>query len=319
MMRLLVAVSRFFFAPADATELGLCRLLFFAGLLASRLPARAQDWGRVPERFYRPVGLFDWLNLPVLRADALRAMEVAWWFALLFAAAGFFTRASTVAALLLGAYLLGLPNNFGKVGHGDQLTVLIMLILALSRCGDAVSIDALLARRSTPASPAPPARSPARSGEYHWPVRMVWVLMAAIFCSAGTTKLLRVGPAWVTSDSFAITLQQAHYGLNRPPTNFGLRVAQVPWLCHVIAGGSLLLELAFPLALLGRRPRAIIVPAALAMQLGIGLMMGIWFTPFLFGHLFFVPWKHIGSAAGPRCLGPGRRFSVLRQAHAGSH
>jgi hypothetical protein len=279
----------FWFRRARSIELGICRAIFFAGLLVSRLPARAHDWGHVPERFSKPIGLFDLLNLPVLKTDAMKALEIAWWVALLLSAAGLFTRVSTVVALLLGAYLLGLPNNFGKVGHGDQMTVFIMLILALSRCGDGFSLDSRIARRSQ----AHASAVGSASGDYRWPVRMVWVLMSLVFCSAGITKLIRVGPAWVTSDSFSITLQQAHYGLNRPPTDIGLWIANRPWLCHAIAGGSLLLELAFPLALLHRWLRAVIVPLTFLMQFGIGLLMGIWFTPFVFGYLFWVPWGRL--------------------------
>jgi hypothetical protein len=302
--RLAARWQLFWFRRASPVGLAICRILFFAGILISRLPARAHDWGRVPERFYKPIGLFDLLNLPVLPTNALKAAEIVWWVALLLSAVGLFTRVSTVAALLLGAYLLGLPNNFGKVGHGDQMTVLIMLILALSRCGDALSIDRWIATSRTNAARS--AVGPARwSGDYRWPVRMVWVLMALIFCSAGVTKLVRVGPAWVTSDSFSITLQQAHYGLNRPPSDIGLWIANRPWLCHAIAGGSLLLELAFPLALLHRWLRAVIVPATFLMQLGIGLLMGIWFTPFLFGYLFWLPWDGLVRTrpSEPRSMG----------------
>ena len=66
---------------------------------------------------------------------------------------------------------------------------------------------------------------PAASPDYRWPIRMVWVLMAAVLCSAGATKLIRSGLEWVTSDNFAVMLQQAHYGLKRPGTSMGLWVA----------------------------------------------------------------------------------------------
>ena len=285
--------SAFWFTPEKPQALGLCRVIFAGGLLLSRLGARSAEWGDLPQRFYIPVWLLDVLNLPLLRMHTVRAMVIAWWIALLMAAIGSFARTSMLVALVLGAYLLALPSSFGKVGHGDQMTVLIMLILALSRCGDAYSLDAWFARRRGYPPPAP-------SADYRWPIRMVWVLMAAVFCSAGATKLTRSGLEWITSDTFALMLQRAHYGLERPGTSIGLWVAQHPALCHVMAAGALCLELFFPFALLGRWARAVIVPMTFAMQLGIGLLMGIWFTPFLFGYMFWVPWGRVLERAATR-------------------
>ena len=111
--------------------------------------------------------------------------------------------------------------------------------------------------------------------------------------TTGATKLVRSGLEWVTSDNFATMLRQAHYGMNRPGTGIGLWLAAHPMLCPAAAGGALLLELLFPLALFGRRLRAVIVPLTMSMQLGIGLAMGIWFTPFLLGYLFWVPWGRV--------------------------
>jgi predicted DCC family thiol-disulfide oxidoreductase YuxK len=72
-----------------------------------------------------------------------------------------------------------------------------------------------------------------------------------------------------------------------------MSIARIGWLCRAIAAGTILLELSFPLVLFARRLRPIIVPLTLAMQLGIGLLMGVWFTQFLFCYLFWLPWDRI--------------------------
>jgi hypothetical protein len=286
-------LDEFFFAPASAINLGICRFLFFAGLLCSRIPGRPHAWGKVPPHFYHPIGLFELLNLPVLRGKTLTKVEVVWCALLVMAAVGFRTRIATLLALLIGLYTLGLPNNFGKVGHGDQITILVMLILALSRCGEGFSIDRLFARKRGQPLPEP-------SPHFGWPIRMVWVLLASIFCSAGIAKLRASGLAWVTSNNLQILLIQARYGLNPAPTEWGLWLARWPLLCNVLAGGCVALELLFPLALLHRRLRMVIVPATLLMQIGIGLLMGIWFMPFLRAYLFWLPWERIVAVAAKR-------------------
>jgi hypothetical protein len=279
--------NRFWFTPTTPTNLGVCRAIFYAGLLWLNWPLAFHAWAQVPAIYRRPMWTFQFFHLPFLRAEFVFAMEVAWGIALALAAIGFFSRLSAAVAFLLGFYLLGLGNNFGKVGHGDQAMVLTMLILALSRCGDAWSVDALIQRWR--------GRQPARlSGEYRWPVRMVWLLLSIVFCAAGASKLVRSGFAWIASDHFALTLIQAHYFQEKPPTQLGLVVARHPLFCHMMAAGAVALELGFPLALVSRLLRTPIVVATFLMQVGIGLTMGIWFMPFLLLYAFWVPWDRVG-------------------------
>jgi hypothetical protein len=231
--------------------------------------------------------VFEAFNLPFLNESVMFVMEMCWVAAIVLAAVGLFTRVATAVAFALGFYLLAMGNNFGKIGHGDQALALVMLILALSRCGDGWSIDAWIARWRSGAVRA-------RSAEYRWPVRMVWLLMALIFFSAGASKLVRSGSAWITSDHMAMTLIQAHHLHLKPPTELGLYLARYPLLCNVMAAGALALELSFPLALMFRRLRLPIVLMTLLMQIGIGLLLAVWFRQFVFLYVFWVPWDRVG-------------------------
>ena len=79
-------------------------------------------------------------------SDLLAWVEGTWKAALVLSCLGLFTRASTVASFVLGLYLLGLPQNFiGEAWyHYDMLVVIVLGILAFSRCGDAFSADRLI-------------------------------------------------------------------------------------------------------------------------------------------------------------------------------
>jgi predicted DCC family thiol-disulfide oxidoreductase YuxK len=209
---------------------------------------------------------------------------------LLLACVGLFTRFSCLVGLVSGTYVLSMPHTFGKTGHGDGILVLAMLILALSRCGDAWSIDAL--RRSWRAGP--PFAPTAQSGEYTWPVRCLWLLSALVFFAAGYAKLKTTGfAAWALSDNMAYTLLQHKYK-GDPPTDWGVWIAQHPLLCRALAAGTIVLEIAFPLALVSKWARRALVPGMFLAQLGIGLTMGVWFTQFMFIYLFWIPFDAIG-------------------------
>jgi len=130
-------------------------------------------------------------------------------------------------------------------------------------------------------------------------VRAVWLTMALVFFAAGMAKAIKGGPAWVFSQHMEISLVQRFYDPNPPDLRLGLWVAQHPWMARAVAGGSLLGEVLFPLALFSLRARRILPPLLLAMQIGIGLLMNVWFWPFMFCYLFWVPWDRI---LGPRSL-----------------
>jgi hypothetical protein len=279
--------SRFWFAPTPPDNLGVCRVLFYALLLGYFATTRYDGWATIPRSFYDPIWPFEKFHIPILRDPYLGIAAAAWKVSLLLACLGFLTRLSTAVAFVLGAYLIGLPYNFGKTDHMTALVVFTLGFLALAHSGAAWSVDALVRRRvmNRPA--------PAPSGEYRWPVRAVWLTMALVFFAAGMAKVIQGGPAWVFSQHMEISLVQRFYDPNPPDLRLGLWVAQHPWAARALAGGSLLGELLFPLALFSLRSRRIFPPLLLAMQLGIGLLMNVWFWPYMFCYLFWVPWDRI--------------------------
>jgi hypothetical protein len=279
--------NRFWFEPEAPDNLGICRLLFYGLLLVYYLPVSYDGWGSIPRSFFQPVWPFEKFRIPILGDPYLGLAAAMWNASLLLASAGFCTRASTAIAFVLGAYLIGVPYNFGKTDHMTALVVFALGILAVSRCGDAWSADAFIRRRFLGREPAPP------SGEYRWPVRAVWLTMALVFFAAGMAKVIQGGFAWVFSEHFEISLVQRFYDPNPPAVRLGLWIAAHPWLARTMAAGSLLGELLFPLALFSRRARRVLPPVMLLMQLGIGLLMNVWFWTFMYCYLFWVPWDRI--------------------------
>ncbi|MBC8108225.1 MAG: DUF393 domain-containing protein [Anaerolineae bacterium] len=285
-------VLRFFFAPSSPTTLGFCRLVFFALMLWFFGTRDYSTWGDLPESMQNNrIWLFRLLHLPIASTKTLAILEFIWKATLFTSFIGMFTRVSMLTAAITGLYIVGVPNNFGKTGHGEGILIITTFILALSRAGDAWSIDSL---RRAYAARDPHAAKPT-SGEYTWPIRMVWLLMSLIFLGAGITKLRWSGLDWITTDNLSTTILQHYYGVASPPTDLGLWVAQHKTLCKIIAGMTILIELAFPLAMFSRPARWTLVPAMFAAQVGIYLMMGVNFTQFMFVYLFWVPWDRIAA------------------------
>ena len=298
----------FWFASTSPTNLAVCRIAFFGGLLGLYRTRDVSAWSEVSRAFWMPTFFFRILRIPVLPRSAVGSLQTLWKVMLAFSCVGLFTRPSTLTAFVLGSYLLGLPHNFGKVHHGNALLVFIQGILALSRCGDAWSIDRLhrtVRRRGDGATHAAAA-----TGEYTWPIRLVQLLISLAFFGAGVSKMRRSGLAWITSDNLAVLLVQRQYDASSTPsTSWGPFVARYGRVCRLLAAATVAIELSYPLALVRREARWIVLPAACAMLGGIRALLGPSFWPFILCHLFWVPWDRVGVWLAPRLsfLEPTRR------------
>jgi hypothetical protein len=295
--RLLARWNAFWFAPAPASTLGTCRMLFFGALVLWQWHHDFSAWGRYSSVFWMPVWLFDTAHVPQLSASTIGALQSLWKSSLLLSAIGLFTRPAMVVAFVLGTYLMGLPHNFGQTQHFDTLVVFAMLALALSRAGDACSLDALLAAASGRSN-----TTHADDGEYRWPIRMVWVAMSLIFCAAGLSKLRHSGLEWIFSDNLTLLLlrQQYHISDGEPLTRWGITVAHYPWATRLLALMSVSIETLFPLALFSRRARVLLVPAGFGLLVGIRTLMGPTFEQFMMCGVFWVPWAQVAAALPER-------------------
>jgi predicted DCC family thiol-disulfide oxidoreductase YuxK len=289
--------TRFWFTPAPASTLGFCRALFFLGLCLWQIPLDYAPWGEYSSALWMPIPLFEWLRIPLLPSAALDAVQILLKISLVFGAIGLLTRPATLVAFVLGTYLMGLPHNFGQTQHFDALIVFVLGALAISRAGDAWSIDALVAAARRGSAERPPD-----SAEYGWPIRFVWVAMALIFWAAGLSKLRHSGLEWIFSDNLALLLrrQQYHISDGEPLTSWGITVARHPWMAQTMAGMSVLVETMFPLALFSRTARLLLVPAALSFLIGIRVLMGPTFEQFMICFVFWIPWHQVAAAVRSR-------------------
>lgn len=303
------ALERRWFAPAGPGPLGLCRALFFLTVLLRVVPqVRSAAWADVPDVFWMPTDLFAALHLGVAPRAVLSLLDVAWATSLALAAVGLCTRTACATAFVLGVYLLGLPQCFGKIDHWSGLLVLTMGVLALARAGDAWSWDALLRRRRGAPEPAP-------SGEYRWPIELARLLLVLVFFAAGVAKLRQGGLAWMSADNMRAILLTPHYANDRTLPALGLVVADSPLACALLAIATILAEVGAPLALLGGGCAGLVIGTLFAMQLGIATLLGVHGTfPFLACYVFWLPWRRALDVAPSRAVtigpAPARRAAA---------
>jgi hypothetical protein len=304
------AWTHYWFAPRPPLRLGVARALFFGGVFVLFLRYDFASWGHLGPALWQPVWLIRALDLPRPSVTALEVCQVIWKISLVLASVGLLTRIATATALVLGLYLLGVNESWGKLGHASAHLVLIMAVLALSRCGDAFAVDAWLRRRRGFAAPT-------ASGEHTWPIRAAWLVLASMLFAAGVAKLRQSGASWLEPETMqAILLDRADaLGAHPSPLQSVDRwLASQPWLCAVAATSTLCIELSYPLVLVSRRARQLLVPSTLALFVGIAacLVLAFGLTVILSHLAFFVPWDRLAPPGWLRALG-GRKTDVSAQ------
>jgi hypothetical protein len=290
----------FWFKPVSPNNLGLARILIYGSMAIfyvvtpTLFPAwgwhgQFSEWGDVSNVFWHPLWIFQLLHFRPLSPQVIQIMTNLLLISMILSAVGLFTRPANIASFLLGFYLFGLPNNFGKVHHLETPLLWFFLIMSFSRCGDAFSIDAALARRRHSSSTS------IRSGSYRWPIQLFCCVLAAIYFEAGVSKLRHSGIQWVTSDLMAFYLIRAQYHITdaEPLTNWGMFIARHPTLFHFSCGFALALELLYPLALFNRRARMMIPLGGILMQTGIAVLMGPNFWQLITCQLLWFPLDRI--------------------------
>jgi hypothetical protein len=247
------------FTPGPSTRLAAIRI-GLCSVLAIRLAIGPYlDLADQPAALFRPLSFMHLLSAMPPREVVLPLQVVAVCAAVL-ATVGWRARITLPTAWLCAVFLNGMLASTGKVVHNDVLLLLCLVPLLPARTSDAWSLDALLGRGG---------RSPRISMDYGWPVRTATVVVAGAYFFAGFAKLLHSGPAWVTSDNMRWIL----YSTSR--SDLAMFIADRPWLAHVLALGTLLLELTFPLVLWKAKAAWVYVPSAIALHGGIWLAMGL--------------------------------------------
>lgn len=160
-------------------------------------PANAPGAATPPD-VYRPIGV--WMLFGGAPPSAT-VIDLLWIVARISTAAmllGFVSRAATALSFVSAVALASLYySGFGAWSHAYNVVLLAQLALLGARCGDALSVDALV-RRLRGLAPLDVPRG------YQWSIRLVQLAVAVMFASGMFTKVVQnYHPtlAWALSDN----------------------------------------------------------------------------------------------------------------------
>ena len=251
-------VERWIFAAGSAERLATVRIGLCAVLTLRLTRGIFLDLAGQPAALFEPRSFMNLLGAQPSREIVL-AIQIAGIVAGVLATIGLFTRVSLPVAWAAGVFLNAMVTSNGKIMHNDVMLLLALVPLLAAPSADAWSLDA---KRRGSGHPVPSER-------YGWPVATAMIVVAGGYFFTGFAKLVHSGPAWFTSDNLRWVLYTSSDSQG-VPNDVALFVADRAWLAHLLAFGTLALEVSFPLALVRTRLR---VPYALGAA---GLHGGIW-------------------------------------------
>jgi uncharacterized membrane protein YphA (DoxX/SURF4 family) len=254
--------NEFWFRPQSTSTLALLRIVVGTITVVWTL-VLAPDF----DNFFGPDGVATGPRLAPLLAGLLLVAAIC-------LTVGFRTRLAAVTVLFC---LLVLYHVNSLVWNtGDTLLRHLLLFLALSPAGAAVSVDS--ARRGRGRQWEFPLRPP-------WALRLVQVQVALMYVVSFTSKLK--GSSWRGGTAVSYVLRIV------PDQRFALPTAitsSVTW-AHVFTWGTLAVEGAIPLLVWNRRTRPFVLAAGAALHLSIDLTLRTGFFTWivLASYVSFVP------------------------------
>ena len=205
-------VNKFFTESTHPLNLAVFRIVIFITLIQLINVPKIVWFSQMPEQLLSLPGNLGWLfNYLPINANVALVTSVLMLVFCFTGAIGLFSRTSALLATILGFYVLGLPQLWGKVSHYNHL-LWFLAILAVSRCGDFLSVDAIVSawKRADRSTVNPPSSSKI----YALPLRFVWLLMGVMYFFPGFWKLWRSGYQWAWSDNLIFHMYKKWFELD---------------------------------------------------------------------------------------------------------
>jgi len=242
-------IASFFCEPDWPINLAVFRIVLFSTVLCSEdfydsiWFASIGSELRVPPQ--TPLGILGLMPISASLDETASALLLV---ACIGAIIGFKTRICALLVVMLGFYVMGIPNCFHKVNHTSHHLIWFAIVLAFSRCADTLSVDAMIRSKrkensqtnenSSTTLPAIP------SMVYGLPLRITWVLIGLLYFFPGFWKVKTSGLAWAFSDNLANIVHKKILDSDQGWMPL-FRIDRYPDLYHLAGLGTLIFELSF--------------------------------------------------------------------------
>jgi hypothetical protein len=297
---------RAFFSPQPALNLAAARVIIALHALWVLLSRDIPAMSALPQEFWANIGSAERWRYLVIPGHPGVEYAVQWITvaALVCVILGLLPRLSCFVSGLLLYHLAALETLYWTANpfqRGFTISVLALLTLSFSRCGDALRLGA-------------PEVAP--SAQYCWPLRLIQFHLANAYFLSGISKLLRVGISWLEPQNlrewFLLFSQQDQVIREGPMFN-----NLAPWfadhqiLCAIAGLFGVVANICFIATPFSRSARRILVPDAAFFHVIVLFSMNIFWNNII-QLLIYVNWSWLVERLTGR-IGLQRKLDVWAQ------
>jgi hypothetical protein len=271
-----------------ALTLGVVRAVVHGAFLLGVLSTSFVNLSALPVTVMRPTGamqLLPWGFYEALLTPAgMFALKAAMVVALLLGALGVWTPLTTKASAALVLFHEGLLRSFGHFNHDEMVAVYALVVLAFVPCGDGFAVG----RKRGEGQRA--------SWVYGYPVLLVRLLVAWMYCSSALIKLRVAGLAYLNADNLpSLAIFHSLDNLHDTQYRFAFELARYREYTTPLVAVVLLWELLFPLAVFSRRARWWVLGFGVIFHVATVFAMNVAFPYHLAMYLAFVNWQAVAE------------------------
>lgn len=302
--------QRYWFADGGRTSVAILRIAIATSVLAS-LARLDNPVSTSSASLYRPVGIWMLLGHIAPPAIVVDGLWVIAWVSTALMLVGFRARTTTAVSFVSAVALASLSFAASRTwSHQYNVVFLAQLAFLGARCGDTLSLDALLRqRRGLPAIDM--------AGAYQWSVRLVQLAVALMFAGACFHKIAHghFTLRWALSDNLRhhLLVRYDLAGLPRPALVDWM--IDDPWKYRTAAVLNLISQ-ALPIAsvFLMKRPilRALAGSFFVIETIALGLVVDLWNLHWLPLLAVFIDWDRLLRRPQParEVPAPPRRLRI---------
>ncbi len=295
--------------PGYALNLGVIRAVTFLMVMKELTTLPILKIAELPNELYRWPALARWALAPVPIEPWY--VEIALPIAIttcVLAIIGLGSRWTALITAVLAYTLVGIPGLSGKVNHSHHVLVFAFLI-ALTRCGDRFSLDAII-RSLRAKTVARPDAKPLFA--YGFPIRLLTIILATVYFFPGFWKA-GVGPEWVFGDAMVNITRNIWF--QRETFEPLMRVDLLGPLGIFGALGTIAFEMGFLPAVFFRWPRALFAIIGTVFHIMVRQTMGIAFVSLQVMYVVFIDFQTVLAWLGER-FGPSK-LTIYYDGHCG--
>jgi len=282
--------NNFWFTPSTPLNLGVTRALFFLFIFQYSLffDQFSRTWSGLPSEFWEPVFLISFFEKPPLNPDQYLGLFYLFAGFCLLAGIGLASNITVKLTALLGTLLYAVRVSYTEGSHDNLVIVVFLWIFAFSRCGDGFSLDQKV--KKSPGT---------KSGDYTWPIKLMWLMFGAVYFSAACSKIQNAGMAWIWGDTLKNYLLFSHYKTDLD--TLGLKLGLAKWmaqftlLCRVGGLFTVIIEGMTLFCSFSKRLRHIFIPLIFFWHVGFHFTSSNGFFNMIAIYFCWVNWEFVLS------------------------